>query len=110
MTTAALLLSSCGHVPIKDEEFCSPIPDNLGATCDNFLTANQQILDEDQWLALQANWQKAGNATECTTSGTVGDIKAELEKLCSVAPCDYAVKAQLLRGLEKIRTLGVRLP
>lgn len=108
IVTAQLLLSSCS-VPIKDEQFCSPVPGNLGAVCDNFLTSNQLILDDPGWQALQASWRAKGQSTECTTSQTLGDIKDELEKLCSKTPCSYPVQKQLdifLKGLDKIQALG----
>lgn len=107
MTTVVLpliILSSCA-VQIKDEQFCAPVPGNFGAVCDNFLTANQLILDEAEWLALQAQWQAAGQSTECTSSQTLGDIKIELEKLCSKTPCSYPVK-QAIAGLRKILAMG----
>ena len=105
MTMAALLLNSCA-VQIHDETFCSPIPGNLGAVCDNFLTPNQQILTEDGWVELQATWAAQGEATECTQSGTLGDIKEEIEKLCTIAKCNYPTKKALLDGLNKIQNLG----
>lgn len=101
MTTAALLLSSCA-VPIKDEQFCSPLPGDLGAVCDNFLTSNQLILSKAAWDALQKKW----GAVECTSAVTIGDLKQELEKLCSVAKCDYATKQLITEGLQKIEALG----
>jgi hypothetical protein len=89
-------------VQIQDEQFCSPIPGNLGAVCDNFLTSNQLILNEAQWIALQATWQSAGNATECTSSSTLGDIKGELEKLCSKTPCTYEQAQQVKTAVANI--------
>lgn len=108
MAVLLLSLSSCATA-IKDEQFCSPLPGNLGATCDNFLTSNQLILTEDQWQALMAQWIADGNAVECTTSETVGDIKGEIEKLCSGVPwpytCDYATKSVIINGLTKVMNL-----
>jgi hypothetical protein len=101
----ALLLSNCA-VKINDEQFCSPLPGNLGATCDNFLSSNQQILSQDQWIDRQNQWIASGQAVECTTSQTVGDIKAEIEKLCSVASCDESTKNAIVNGLIKIQNLG----
>lgn len=105
--TAQLLLqaSSCAVV-IKDAQFCSPLPGNLGAVCDNFLTSNQLILDAGEWTALQASWASLGQATECTTSQTVGDLKSELEKLCSDTSCDYPDAQKVFKGLKKIENLG----
>ena len=99
-----LLLSSCA-VQIKDEQFCSPVPNGLGAVCDNFLTSNPLVLNQTQWEQLQLQWQNSGEATECTQSKTLGDIKEEIEKLCSMTKCDYDAKSQLLKGLEKIQNL-----
>jgi hypothetical protein len=105
-----LLGSGCATA-IKDFQYCSPIPGGLGAACDNFLTANQQILDQATWLALQANWAAQGQATECTTSQVVGDLKAEIEKLCSVTKCSYVTAAKvqvIVSGLKKIQANGER--
>lgn len=101
----ALCLTDCA-VQIQDEQFCSPVPGHFGAVCDNFLTANQIILTEDQWIALQASWNAQGEAVECTRSNTLGDIKKEIERLCSLAPCSYPVKKKILEGLNKIQALG----
>lgn len=109
MTAALLLLPSCA-VTIHDFQYCSPIPGGLGAACDNFLTANQLILDEPGWEALQASWIAQGQAVECTTSTTVGDLKAELEKLCSKTRCNYETKQAVktaVRSLEKMLATGV---
>ena len=103
--TGLVLLSSCS-VKIKDAQFCAPIPGHLGAVCDNFLTSNQLILDEAGWQALQAQWIAAGQATECTQAQTLGDLKSEIEKLCSLAPCNYQVKQKILKGLTKLQSLG----
>ena len=104
---AAPLLFSCS-IPIHDEQFCSPIPGGLGAVCDNFLTSNQLILSQDQWNALQNKWIASGQAVECTTSKTVGDIKAEIEELCSRVSCDDLTQTAILNGLNKIKKLGVQ--
>ena len=74
--------------------------------CDNFLTSNQQILSETQWEALEASWNAAGEAIECVNSGVLGDLKSEIEKLCSKTTCDYATQQLILNGLGKIQTLG----
>lgn len=109
MTTGALLplLSGCGGVQIHDEQFCSPVPGGLGAVCDNFLTSNQLILDQAAWEAMQASW----DGVECTSSKTLGDIKTELEQLCSKTPCTYPQKQQLklaLKHIDKIMALSQR--
>lgn len=105
IATALLTLSSGCAVPIHDAQFCSPLPGGLGAVCDSFLTSNQQILTQDQWVAMQISWQSQGQAIECTTSQTFADIKAELEKLCSESDCSYPVQ-EAIKGFKKISTLG----
>lgn len=94
MLTGLLLLTleGCATV-IHDHTFCSPIPvmpdgTRLGAVCDNFLTHKPQTLNETDWEALQASWVAKGYAIEVTESNAVGDLKDELEKLCSRSPCD----------------------
>ena len=89
MMTAVLLLNSGCAVKINDFEMCSPIPGNLGAVCSSFLSPTNTILDQTGWLAKQTSWINSGSAVECTSSQTVVNLKAELEKLCSVAKCSY---------------------
>ena len=99
------LFSGCA-VTIKDFQVCSPIPGNLGSTCDNFLTSNPIDLTEEQWIALQASWNSAGNAVECVSSQTIGDIKTELEKLCSLTKCNFEAQKAVTEALKKIENLG----
>ena len=124
--TVLLILSSCA-VQIHDAQFCSPIPGSLGAACDNFLTNQPLFLTEQQWLQWQASVNAKGDAVECTSSTTFGDIKDEIEKFCSHNDCNwpvatpsptpstslYVVKpvhkngySQVHEGLEKIENLG----
>lgn len=106
--TALLLFNTSCAVKIKDYTFCAEIPGGLGATCDNFLTANQQILTEAEWQAMKASWVASGNAVECTSSQSVGDLKAEIEKLCSKYPCNYPGAKQLMRALKKMHRTAQR--
>lgn len=105
LLTTTGLAASCA-VPISDEQFCAPIPGNRGAACDNFLTSRQLILTQAEWVSLQSEWQSQGLAIECTTSQTVGDIKREIEKLCSLTNCDYEIQTKIIQGLNKIQSLG----
>lgn len=108
---AALLLSSCATT-IKDHTFCGLIPSidssNVihpsggGVDCDNFLTANQQILSEVQWQAMMTQWENAGEVVECTTSGAVGELKAEIEKLCTKTNCDYQTVQAIYAALNRM--------
>jgi hypothetical protein len=103
--TASLTLSSCVSVSIYDEQFCSPIPEGLGAVCDNLLTKNQLILSPEEWEMKQAQWVANGESLEVTPSGTIGRLKASIEKLCSKTRCDYQTR-QLIEGLNRIEGLG----
>jgi len=95
------LCLSCGTVQVKDEQWCSPIPGVGGAACDWFLHSHQEIKTAEQWSALQAQW----GVIECTSAQTVGDLKGEVEKLCSEVKCTEEVKQTLLQGLERIKNL-----
>jgi hypothetical protein len=88
-------------VTISDEQVCSPIPYGLGAACDNFLTSNPQTLTEEQWTALQDTW----GVTECVSVKTLGDVKAELEDLCSKTACSWQT-TQAISSLKKLMTLN----
>lgn len=104
--TVQLILSSC-TVHITDEPFCALIPFNNGAVCDNLLTSNPETLNQDQWVERQSEWMSNGWAVECTTSHAIGDIKAEIEKLCSKTKCDYDTQKAITEGLAKVQNLGV---
>ena len=115
---ALVSLSSCA-VQIHDAQFCSPIPGTNLAACDWFLHSDAQLVD---WNAMQASWIAKGQAVECTQSATFGDLKSELEKLCSKTNCNWPIAAvsptptpaptaktyyeALHGGLEKIESLG----
>ena len=99
-----VLLSSC-TITIHDSQWCSPIPGNLGAVCDWSLHSEQEFLTLQQWEILQGSWIAKGEAVECTSSQTFGDIKKELEKLCSKVTCDYQIQ-ETIKSLKKIEGLG----
>jgi hypothetical protein len=85
---------------------CSPLPGDLGATCDQFLVSNPLTLTSGEWTELQAEWNERGLAVECTTSRSIGNLKREVEQLCSVASCDYETEQKILAGLKKLEALG----
>lgn len=99
---ALLLLSGCA-VQIADMTVCSPIPGTDFAACDNFLTSDPQTIN---WTTEQSTWASQGYATECVNSDALGNIKAEIEKLCSLTACDYPTEQAILSGLKKIQELG----
>jgi hypothetical protein len=84
---------------------------NRGSACDNFLTSTPALLDAEGWDAQIATWQAAGKAVECTDSGSLSEIKASIEKLCSKYPCTQEQKTAvkfLEIGLEKMLAHGQR--
>lgn len=87
MAMLLLSLSGCA-IKIKDSTFCSPIPGGYGAVCDNFITHKPETLSESEWQARIISWEAKGWALECTTSDAVGNLKSELEQLCSRTTCD----------------------
>lgn len=98
---------ACGTIPgISTAN--DPYPAPLGAACDDFLTASPELLDKAQWFQRQAKWNEEGYAVECMTSDAIGSIKAEIEKLCSRAPCNRDTQALITSGLERIQKLGKR--
>lgn len=106
----ALLLTNCA-VTIHDRQFCALIPGHHGAVCDNFLSANQLVLTEAEWTALQMEWLSKGEATQCTTSSAIGDIKREIGKLCSVTACTYEMKEKvnaIITGLDRVEALTLK--
>ena len=101
-----LALSSCS-VMIHDFTACSPLPGGLGATCDNFLTSNQRILDQIQWEAQQKAW----GAMDCMGSIDVANLKTEIEKLCSKETCtqeEKKAREALNDGLERIQSISTK--
>ncbi len=104
MMAVLLLLPSC-TVQIKNFQSCSPYPDASGATCDDFLDSNQQNLTELQW----SDWQVQNAPIDCVTSSVIGDLKAEIEKLCSLTPCSKETKEAVdlaIKGLDRMIEAG----
>jgi hypothetical protein len=112
LTAAGLLaLSSCAHIQIpvgvSDMQWCHPFGAPYGASCDNLLTSNPQLLDEAHWQALQAAWLTAGSVLECTGSKSMLAMKVLIEDVCSQYPCDEATKTKIVVALEKVSLIGV---
>ena len=91
ISTALALQSSCA-VPIKDEQFCADMG-SQGAACDNLLTSNPIIIPQPAWDSMR-------EGMFCESNQAVGDIKAEIESLCSKTPCSYQVK-EALHSIQK---------
>jgi len=76
----------------------------MGAACDNFLTSNPQTLTQAEWQILQNKW----DATECTSSSMMIDLKVFIEDTCSQVTCDEATKNLFLERFDRIGKLGVQ--
>lgn len=114
---AQLLLASCAkpiQVPesVYDAEWCHPFKDlhglDIGASCDDFLTSNPELLSQDQWRQKQVGWLSQGGVTECTPSTTMINLKVFIEQTCSQVTCDEKTVNALTSALQKVAALGAR--
>lgn len=111
---ALLSLSSCAHITIpetvKNAEWCHPFKNSqgqdIGASCDYFLTSKPELLNADEWAKKQADWLTSGGVTEVTTSKTMIDLKVFIEDTCSQIACDEKTKEVILDGLNRVSSLG----
>jgi len=101
MMGLAIYLSGCA-AQIADGPLCSPLPvgpgqcrGSSGVACDMFLTKNPQDLNASQWEEQQELWESQGCVMMETTSCFVSQLKAEIEKLCTMATCTEAQQAQV---------------
>lgn len=79
--TAVLLLESCGTVDIKDEILYGN-KGMLGAVEFHTLTKDKVVISFADWMKLLRT-----KPLICTSVDTAGDVKAEIEKVCSVCHC-----------------------
>lgn len=90
-----LFLVSCTSVPVYDSEVCGDLG-TAGASCFHTLTTDARDIKK-------ADWDQERFGQLCITSQTFADIKASIEKLCSVSTtvrCSYEVK-HMLESLQK---------
>lgn len=84
----ALLLNGCSSVTVKDEIFYGN-KGMVGAVEFHLLTTDKATLSFEQWMQLIRT-----QPLVCTSVNNLGDLKAEIEKLCSVCNCcTYATTA-----------------
>jgi hypothetical protein len=115
--TVLPLLSNCA-AELHDGPTCNPFPvkagqcrGSMGAACDNFLTANQQILTGPEYEQELEAWESNQCVVEVTNSCYLAEMKAELEKLCSLATCttDQAVKVkQAVANIDRLLKTAAR--
>ncbi len=75
------LLPNCGHVPIKDEVVYGN-KGMLGAVSFHLLTSGQENISFENWMKILRN-----NPLICTSVKSFGDVKIEIEQLCSICNC-----------------------
>lgn len=87
-------LANCAAAPVdvKDEVFYVDAGSS-GAVTVNFLSEGSFIVEKSQWDLIREGMY-------CTLATSFGDFKAEIEKLCSVTPCNYEVQ-KILTNLKK---------
>jgi hypothetical protein len=100
ITTAMLTLSACSQVKIKDFQVCGDIG-TQGATCDNFLTEHPVDIRQPEWDDYRFGML-------CISSDSFGELKREIEQLCSAHAnqCDYETQKQMksfFKRMEKLK-------
>ena len=118
MVPLLLLLNSCA-TPINDFQACALVPSMRpdgeiipwggGAVCDNFLSSQPLTLSQQAWESQVLAQIKQGLAPEVITSDALGNLKKEVENLCSNAPCDYSTKqaaANIAANIGRLKDLG----
>jgi hypothetical protein len=86
--TAALLLSGCSQVEIKNQRWYGDLGPK-GAVYFETLTTATGTVDKASWDTM-----RVGMA--CITTDTLAEVKKEIEELCSATPCDYEKVSQAL--------------
>lgn len=104
--TAAPLLNNCATT-IHDFTSCAEYPGgNIGARCTDFLTHTNVSLDNTAWQNMKAQWNKDGDAVECTRSSSLAQIKGEIEKMCGQVTCDQRAQQMVEEGLDRMGELA----
>lgn len=97
-----LSLSSCGHVEIKDQEFCGD-KGSLGAKCFHTLTPATRTISQPEW-----DNYRFGQI--CEKAEVFADWKKILEEQCSLHDnCDYPETRAVLDFLGRVEKFQ-RLP
>lgn len=90
-----LLLVSCGHVVIKDQEYCGDAGP-LGATC--FTTLSNQTRD-----LTPSEWDELRFGQICTEASNYADNVAIIQKACRLCKCcTYDAKKQIMKFKEQV--------
>lgn len=82
---ALLTLSACGSVAIKEETFYTDAGDQ-GAVVSHFFSTDSSVMG-------RAAWDSIREGMTCMSPDAIGDIKKEIEQLCSKVDCTKVVPA-----------------
>lgn len=97
---AVILCSGCGHVAIKDAQVCADMG-SQGATCDNIFTSAPIDFGKSDWDDMRFGMF-------CMSSDAFGDIKQEIESLCSVSgKCDYPTMQAVFSRLDRLKVRAI---
>lgn len=95
------LLGTCScATAIKEESFYTDAGDD-GAILSHFYSTDSSVIGKAAWDALRPGFT-------CMSPDTFGDIKSEIEKLCSKTPCSEQQQKELthmLNFLDLIRVI-----
>jgi hypothetical protein len=99
------LLSGCTQVPIKDEIVYGN-KGMLGSIEFHTLTTETREVTFQEWMQIIRD-----NPLVCTSVTAFGDVKTELEQLCSVTPCSPDVASaieQFSQNLTKAHNIKIK--
>lgn len=94
-----LNLSGCGSVSIKEEDFYTDAHPN-GAILSHFYDTTISYIGD-------AAWDQLREGMICISADTFGDLKTEIEQLCSDAKCDKSVQKKLAQAEENFKRAGI---
>jgi hypothetical protein len=102
-----VLLSSCAHVQITDQEWCAD-KGTQGAFCAHTLTTTTRVIPKDQWDDLR--FGQFCTADQPADAGkTLGEIKMWVEQLCTLSRrCDYSTQQAVMAFFRQMEMATAR--
>lgn len=86
MALLSLAICSCA-VEVKEETFYTDAGDN-GAIISHFYSSDSSVMGK-------AAWDSVREGMTCMGPQAIGDIKSEIEDLCSKQSCDEATQGRI---------------
>lgn len=91
-----LIISSCGHIQIKDAEWCGDLGQE-GATCFHTISDANRDLTKAEW-----DIERFGQV--CTTADSFANWKEAILKFCYLTKkCTYDAKQQIIQFNDKVQ-------